>query len=195
MRVLLVESTPGNAEAVRAWLEESGHETATCFEPTAALAGPGGLGCRGVDHPEDCPLDRPTDLAVLVRDFDGGARSLTEMGAVCALRHRVHLVELTEPDPHDLDATMLAVVSEAHTDAPGGAYAEVVRAALAELDTLGGADVGVRVTRSPDRVHVMLDVPTAVDDRVLPMTVDRASRAVRGHDPFVKVIDVGVNRV
>jgi len=173
MRVLLVESTPGNGAGTAAWLQRNGHETATCFDP------PYGLACRGVENHDDCPLSRHADLAVLVRDLDSGTRTLTEMGAVCALRHRVHLVELIEPDDAELDA----IVGNTADDLLG--YEWAVEAALSE-------DTTVQVTRSSDRVHVHLGLaPGTPRDRV-PMIVDRANRAVRAYDPFVKVIDVAV---
>jgi hypothetical protein len=173
MRVLLVESTPGNGAAVAAWLATSGHETATCFDP------PHDLICRGTERIEDCPLHRHADLAVLVRDLDSGARMLTEMGAVCALRHRVPLVELIEPDE-----TAIATVLDGVCGVPPG-YEQVVRDAVPEARA-------VTITRGPGRVHARLHLAEDVGDR-LPMVVDRANRALRGYDPFVKVIDVAVD--
>jgi len=177
MRVLLVESTPGNGAGTAAWLQRNGHETATCFDP------PHGLACRGVENHDDCPLSRHADLAVLVSDLDSGTRTLTEMGAVCALRHRVRLVELVEPDDAELDAELDAIIGNAADDALG--YEWAVEAALSE-------DTTVQVTRSSDRVHVQLGLAPGTPRERVPMIVDRANRAVRAYDPFVKVIDVAV---
>lgn len=190
MRVLLVESTPGNATAVKRWLSDAGHETTTCFEP------PVGLGCKGVDHHENCPLASDTDLALLVRDLDGGARSLTEMGAVCALRHRIPVVEITEPSAATLEVALLAALAEAAGGPTTIGYVQAIRTALASVTSLvRPEDVGIIVDWSAGRVHAMLELPGDVADRNVPMIVDWASRALRAHDPYVKVIDVGVRRI
>jgi hypothetical protein len=71
-----------------------------------------------------------------------------------------------------------------------------VREAIGRVGALADPEsVGVTVRREPNRVHAMLDVPTAIDDDTVPMIVDWSSRALRAHDPYVKVIDVGVRRV
>lgn len=189
MRVLLVESTPGNATAVKRWLAEAGHETTTCFESPVTF------GCKGVERHEDCPLERATDLAVLVRDLDGGNHSLTEMGAVCAMRHRVPVVEVVEPGQNDLDSTLLAALAEAESAAASRGYVDAVRASLAEATTLADPDrIGITVTRSTDRVQATVDLPGDVVEHQVPMVVDCVSRALRRYDQYAKVIDVGVTR-
>jgi hypothetical protein len=107
MRVLLVESTPGNAREVTSWLEGAGHDVARCFDA------PTSFGCHAVVRREDCSLARPTDLALLVRDLGDHTHTLTEMGAVCAMRHHVPVVEVTEPHGHGLDPVLLGALSAA----------------------------------------------------------------------------------
>jgi hypothetical protein len=116
------------------------------------------------------------------------------MGAVCALRRRVPVVEITEPSLAELDIVMLAALAEATSDGTAS-YVAAVRAALGRLPSLPAPDmVGVHVTRTSARVHVMLDIPVGVADQAVPMVVDWASRAVRDHDQYVPVIDIGVTR-
>ena len=107
MRVLLVESTPGTATEVKDWLESHGHTTMTCFDPPVTF------GCRSVARREDCPLEWTVDVTMLVRDLDGQGHTLTEMGAVCAMRHRVPVVEITEPHRDRLDTLMRAALDDA----------------------------------------------------------------------------------
>jgi len=188
MRVLLVGSTPGNAREIVAWLRSAGHETATCFET------PVGFGCRGVTRHDDCPLDAHTDAALLVRDLDGSGHTLTEMGAVCALRHRVPVVELVEPHGNNLDATMLSVLEDVHLRCENREYVIAALEALARVPGVDITNIDIAVTREAGRVHAMVVVPAGMDDKQIPMVVDWVGRALRDHDRYAKVIDVGVRR-
>jgi len=189
MRVLLVESTPGSASAVRTWLQDAGHETASCFEA------PVSFGCKGSIRHEECVLDRHTDVAVVVRDLDRGPHTLTEMGAVCAMRHRVPVVELMEPGSTNLDAALLAALSQAESASATRGYVDAVRESLAKVTTLVGADrIGIEVTRASGRVHAMLELPGDLPEQQVAMVVDWAGRALRAHDQYAKVIDIGVRR-
>jgi hypothetical protein len=189
MRVLLVESTPGNAHEVADWLTEAGHEAMSCF------GSPVTFGCRGVEHHEDCPLDRHTDAALLVRDLDGGGHTLTEMGAVCAMRHRVPVVEMSEPTGVGLDATMLSVLEEVQHHTANQAYVQAALEALVRIPGIGDLSrIGITVNRQQDRVHALLALPPDIEDGQVPMLVDWVGRALRAHDHYAKVIDVGVRR-
>lgn len=189
MRVLLVESTPGNAYEVANWLGEAGHETVTCFDTPVTF------GCRGAERHEDCPLDRHTDAALLVRDIDGGGHTLTEMGAVCAMRHRVPVIEMTEPTGRGLDATMLSVLDEVQHHRLNTGYVRAAHDALARVPGLASAEaIGITVERQQDRVHALLALPADITDSQVPMIVDWVGRALRAHDPYAKVIDVGARR-
>lgn len=188
MRVLLVESTPGNAREVADWLRSAGHETATCFEA------PVGFGCRGVANHDDCPLGAHTDAALLVRDFAGRDHTLTEMGAVCALRHRVPVVELMEPNGTDLDTTMLSVLEDVRLQSTNRDYVIAALEALARIPNLDITRLNITVTRDENRVHAMVEIPADVDDKQVPLIVDWVGRALRDHDRYAKVIDVGFRR-
>lgn len=189
MRVLLVESTPGNAHEVHSWLSNAGHEVAHCFDTPVTF------GCRGATQHDDCPLESHTDMAVLVRDLAGHTHTLTEMGAVCAMRHRVPVVEVTEPHRRELDVTMLGVLAAVQYRTEHNDYERAVRDVLSRLTGPANAErVQVVVTLQPDRVHAMLHVPQDLDAAVVSTMVDHAGRALRQHDPYVRVIDVGVRR-
>ncbi|MEY4372766.1 MAG: hypothetical protein RL219_1535 [Actinomycetota bacterium] len=189
MRVLLVESTPGNAHEVNSWLTDAGHEVVRCFDTPVTF------GCRGTVAHNDCPLESRADMALLVRDLAGHAHTLTEMGAVCAMRHRIPVVEVTEPHSRDLDATMLGALAAVQYRTEHADYEHAVRDALGRLPGLAHAErVQVVVTLQPDRVHAMLHVPDDLDGALVSTMVDHAGRALRAHDPHVRVIDVGVRR-
>ena len=105
MRLLLIESTPGNATEIGAHLLADGHEVVHCADEH----GP----CRGTTHHMDCPVEHHLDLAIVARDPDA-PRTLDEMGSVCAARHRVPLMEI-DPSEGELPsvtvATFLAAVT------------------------------------------------------------------------------------
>lgn len=189
MRVLLVESTPGNAVEVREWLESEGHAALTCFESPVTF------GCRGVGRHEDCPLEGTVDVAMLVRDLDGHGHTLTEMGAVCAMRHRVPVVEITEPHHNHLDATMRTALAGSADPTLVDGYERAARAGLHDAPGVADLEVsGIDVVHEGLHVRATLHVGAGVDDARLPMLVDRVGRALRRHDPYASVIDVGVHR-
>jgi hypothetical protein len=189
MRVLLVESTPGHAVEVEKWLRDEGHSVSHCFDVPVAFA------CRGADDRADCPLDRPADVAVLVRDLDGHGRTLTEMGAVCSMKHRIPVVEITEPHRGQLDTTLRSALAAADDGGTVG-YERAALAGLVDAPGLGRHEVlGVVVTRDDGHVRADVRVATHVDQARIPTLVDRVARALRRHDPYASVIDVGVSRL
>lgn len=170
MRLLLIESTPGNAREINDRLTAAGHEVVMC----ADAHGP----CRGVTHHEDCPIEHHTDLTLVAREA-GTSRSLDEMGSVCSARHHIPVVEL---DPRDPDAVRdLPVTHALASRAVRAAYANAVRSEIREAE--------VTIERSPDLVHVTLRVPPGTN---VSAVADRARKVVREHDPYVRGIDVSV---
>jgi len=179
MRLLLIESAPGNAHQIRADLLHEGHDVLSCDD------GHGGP-CRGVDHHEDCPLERHVDMAIVART-QSDAHTLAEMGSVCAQRHRVPLVEV---DPFDVadDMPSVAVANALATRRVEATYAAAVRAELRHLAAI------VDVRRAPNRIHATVQVPASqgATGQQVAAIADRARHALREHDQFVGQIDVAV---
>lgn len=178
MKLLLIESTPGNATAIQADLVDEGHDIVSCND---THGGP----CRGIAHHRECPMEQHIDLAIVTRD-PRAAHSLHEMGSVCAQQHRVPLVEVDPSDVAD-DFPSAAVAAALATRRVEAAYATAVR------HELSGVPAIVDVRRDRNRVHVNVQVPASMGDRaVLSHVADRARHATREHDPFVSGIDVSV---
>jgi hypothetical protein len=180
MRILLVATRPEDATAVESTLLGEGHTVTTCSD------GNGGP-CRGTEHVEQCPLESSVDLAVIARG-QGVEPGLLEMGATCAVHHRVGVVEIDPADPpleslYDLaDAAEAAVVAE---------YEQSVRD-LIHRALPAGTVPAVVVTRRDQDVHVSVLVDRRLDALTVSAVADRARAGVRRHDRFAKVIDVAV---
>ena len=175
MRLLLIESTPGNAREIGSHLVTDGHEVVHCADEH----GP----CRGSTHHMECPAEQHLDLAIVARDPDA-VRTLAEMGSVCATRHRVPLMEL---DPTQEGLPSVAVAQAIALRAVLAGYATAIRHELAHLPAL------VEVRRTPDLIHATVHVPESLNTpQALSAVADRARKAVREYDPYVKVIDVSV---
>lgn len=178
MKLLLIESTPGNAAAVEADLRAEGHDVLTCSD------GHGGP-CRGVEHHADCPMEQHIDLAIVAR-APGSPRSLDEMGSVCATRHRVPLVEVDPSDVAD-DLPSVTVATALATRRVEAGFAAAIRQELPNVAAI------VDVRREPNRIHVTVQVPASHGGASeVSAVADRARHAVRQHDPYVSGIDVSV---
>ncbi len=178
MKLLLIESTPGNAAAIESDLVAEGHEVVTC---TDELGGP----CSGAIHHHDCPMEQHIDMAIVTREA-GSPRTLAEMGSVCATRHRVPLVEVDPAEVAD-DLPSVAVATALATRRIEAAYATAIRHELGHVAAI------VDVRRQPHLIHVTVQVP-ASDGTASKLShiADRARHAVREHDPFVTGIDIAV---
>lgn len=193
MRVLLVESCPGTSDEVRIQLADAGHEVVECFDDKAPL-------CVGIDDGRRCPMNNQVDVAVAVRVPGDGAAKLHEMGAVCAIRHRVPLVEYPglETSPFHGRATatngdVLAALDDAVSN--GSPHAIAATNALRQLPHLVGRDQqGIYATAERDgaRLHLTVHLPDDLEANVAGHAVTAMIRAVRAYDPYIPVIDVSM---
>lgn len=178
MKLLLIESTPGNAAAIKSELMAEGHEVLTCDDDHGAL-------CRGMEHPAECPMEQHIDMAIVTR-APGSAHTLSEMGSVCAARHRVPLVEVDPADVADVLPSVTAATALASRRVEAG-FAAAIRQELGHVAAI------VDVSREIDRIHVTVQVPASEGTPTkLSNVADRARHAVREHDQFVRVVDVAV---
>ncbi|MEP7203705.1 MAG: hypothetical protein ABI894_13910 [Ilumatobacteraceae bacterium] len=179
MEVLVIESSPGIADTLQHRLVRDGHTAITCND---THGGP----CKGIVSHEQCPLTNHIDLAVLARQ-PGVERSLNEMGAVCAARHRVPMVTLYPGDEFGpgVSTEISAAVARRAVEAE---YAAVVRRQLRQ-------DVDdIKVERDYQRVHVTISVAEALSAAAMHRLSDRVRQAVRDHDYYTPVIDISVVR-
>lgn len=176
MRLLLIESTPGNGAAIGDDLRANGHEVVACHDEHG---GP----CRGVADHDDCPLEQRVDMALVTRT-PGSAHTLAEMGAVCAAQRRLPVLEVDPADPAD-DLPDLTVAHALGVRRVEAAYATAVRQALGARCT----DVAVR--RHGDRVVATVHVAQP-DPATVAAVADRTRQALRAHDPFVAGLDICV---
>lgn len=180
MRILLVATRPEDATAVESTLLDEGHTVTTCFD------GNGGP-CRGTRYAEHCPLESSVDVAVIARGSDVEP-GLLEMGAICAVHHRVGVVAIDPASPpvesiYDLaDAAEAAVCVEYEAS-----VRELIQRAL-PVDAVAVVDV----TRRDLDVHVSVLVDRRLDALTVSAIADRARAGVRRHDRFAKVINVAV---
>ena len=178
MRLLLIESTPGNASELSEQLLAEGHDIVQCTDDEG---GP----CRGAEHHAQCPLEQHVDLAILARHPES-AHTLAEMGSVCANRHRVPLVVI-DPTQTEDELPSVTVAGAIANRVVESAYAAAVRRELSNLPTI------VEVRRLEDTVRVNVQLPASQNSpAALSAAADRARFAVRTHDPFVAHIDVSV---
>jgi len=179
MKLLLIESTPGNASELNQRLSAEGHEVVHCADDK-------GGHCRGAEYHSDCPLEGHVDLAILTRE-PGTPHSLSEMGSVCANRYRVPLV-VVDPTQADDELPSVTVARAVANRVLETAYATAVRRELSHLPTV------VEVCRRVDSVRVNVQLPVSQNNpAAISAAADRARFAVRKHDPFVQSIDVAVS--
>ena len=178
MKLLLIESAPGNAAVIEQELLANGHEVVSC---TDDQGGP----CRGAADHHECPLEQHVDLAIVAREPDA-PRLLGEMGAVCAGRHRVPVIEVDPENPAE-DLPDLTVANALAARKVEAGYAQAVRNELGRVPAL------VDVRREPNRIVANVQVPASEGTPArLSAVADRARKAVREHDPYVGNIDVNV---
>ena len=178
MKLLLIESTPGNATAIQSDLMAEGHEIVSCQDEHG---GP----CKGVGDHHACPMEQHIDMAIVTRD-PGAPHTLAEMGSVCATLHRVPIVEVDPSDVAD-DLPSVAVANAVATRRVEAGFASAIRQELAHLPVI------VDVRREPNRIHATIQVPAGQSSAAkLSAVADRARHAVREHDPYVSGIDVVV---
>lgn len=175
-----MSSHPDDAQAVEQRLREEGHETVGCSDQH----GP----CRGVDDADDCPLHGDIDLTVVAR-AGHTRRDLHEMGAVCAERARIGVVEVDPWDMGNLDVAQLAHDAELATVER---YERRIGEQLADVLPAGvGCTVKVRRMRSNVHATVTLEGPL-LSGHQQAAVADRARAAARRYDRGAASIDVAV---
>jgi hypothetical protein len=122
------------------------------------------------------------------------------MGAVCAIRHRVPLVEYPglETSPFHGRATatngdVLGALDEAVSN--GSPHAIAATNALRQLPHLADADTSkifATAERDGSRLHLVVHLPDDLAANIAGHAVTAMIRAVRAYDPYVPVIDVSM---
>ena len=185
MRILLVESTPGNAEEFGRWLDDNGHDSIRCFTTDQQHV------CRGMHDADACPLASPIDATLVVRDPDQ-APTLTEMGGVCAMRYRSAIVEVAEGTRPE--AVLSGAFGPELFESAIDGYVTAIRRALLDAPVMSTAMIEtmtISVDRTHTRVAAVLTVPGLEPSR-RGVVADRTARALRRHDRFTSVIDVSI---
>jgi len=177
MDVLVIESEPGIAATLEHRLVRDGHEVISCND---SKGGP----CAGVESNAVCPLQQHVDVAVLARQR-GAARSLNEMGAVCALRHRVPLVTLYPGDEFGPGASTEIAAAVARRAVEAG-YEAVIR------KQVGHAVDDIIVQREYRRIHVTISVDPAMSALNIQRLVDRVRQVVCAHAVHTETVDISV---
>lgn len=198
LNILVLESEPGAGANAASQLTAEGHRVHRCHEGATAFP------CSSLSN-DGCPLETATiDVALTVRSRDGADASAFEDGVSCALQHRVPLVVAGATSDHPYGAFASCVVSS-EQDLPsvvtGAARGQLVehevlatQAAREVLARRGfdGIDLHVDARRNRGGVHVVIDVPTEVDQSTRSMVGVRVQSALGRYDRHARTIDVAV---
>lgn len=196
MRILLVDGDRSEAAVLAGQLGERGHEVVRCFSDLGPSV------CVGVEHPELCPVDSlGCDVALVVREATSEP-SLREMGAICAVRRHIPLVEACADtgSPYTTWSTPTGTaVVEAVEDFDSGFRPRLVAAVesrLAEVPAVRrlGRLPTVAVRRLGTSIHLSLTLPAEATTPDEESIVTWAVRALREADPYSPCADVTIRR-
>ncbi|MFM7756408.1 MAG: hypothetical protein ACKO84_06590 [Actinomycetota bacterium] len=196
MRILLVDGDRSEGAVLAGQLGERGHDVVRC------LPLEGNSVCVGAFDPTLCPVESlGCDVALVVREA-AAIPGLREMGAVCAIRRHIPLVEV-RPDgdsPYGRWSTPTGTaVVEAVEDFDSGARPGLVAAVEERLASLPavirlGRMPTVAIRRQGTRLLMSLTLPpdaTRADEESI---VTLAVRALRELDPHALTADVTTHR-
>lgn len=194
MKILMIDSDRAEGAVLADEFRTRGHDVVRCFpNDTDGI-------CVGVHDQTSCPVDSlGCDVALVVRDDDGPVR-FHEMGAVCAVRRHIPLVEAyghgDGPFAEWATPTGTAVV-EAVEEFDAGLrprLVEAVEKALLDLPVVArlGRLPTVAVRATGDRLTMSIGMPNGVTSADEDAIVTWAVRAVRATDPHSSTADVVV---
>jgi len=196
MRILLVDGDQNEGAVLAGQLGERGHDVVHCFPPDGHAV------CVGATDPAHCPVESlGCDVALVVRD-PRQEPGLREMGAICAIRRHIPLVEAF-PDassPFQQWSTQAGTaIIEAVEECDSGARPRLVAAVEERLAVLPavirlGRMPTVAIRRQGSQLVMTLTLAphaTAADEDSI---VTWAVRALRELDPHALTADVSVLR-
>lgn len=197
MRILLVDGDRCESSDLAGQLGQRGHEVVRCFPHE------GDHVCVGVDHPENCPVESlGCDVALVLRDESRGPL-LREMGAICAVRRHIPVVEAS-PDAMMSPSTWSTQSGTAVVDALEGfdsgfrpRLVAAVEARLGDVPAVRrlGQIPTVAVRRIGTGLHMTLTLANEYSRTEEESIVTWAVRALREGDPHASSADVSIRRI
>lgn len=197
MKILVVDADLNEAATLTDQLDERGHEVVRCFPEN------GDTLCAGAKHPEQCPVESlGCDVALIVRE-SGSEPTLREMGAICAVRRHIPLIEARpdESSPYASWSTPTgAAIVDAVEEMDFGVRPRLVQAVENRLATLPavqrlGRVPTVSVRRRGSSLHMTialaLETTRGEEDSIVTWSV----RALRETDPHTSTVDITIRRV
>ena len=168
MRILLVDGDQSEGVVLAGQLGERGHDVVRCFPPEGHTL------CVGASDASKCPVESlGCDVALIVRDAETEP-GLREMGAVCAIRRHIPVIE----------ACAESKSSFAAWSTPAGT---AVIEAVEDFDT--GARPGL-VSAIEARLLLNITLPPGATQAEEESIITWAVRCLREKDPHSSTADV-----
>ena len=194
MRILLVDGDQSEGVVLAGQLGERGHEVVRCFPPEGHTL------CIGASDSSKCPVESlGCDVALIVRDAETEP-GLREMGAVCAIRRHIPVIEACAEakSPFATWSTPAGTaVIEAVEVFDTGARPGLVSAIEARLATLPavirlGKIPTIAVRHKDSRLLLNITLPPGVTQAEEESIITWAVRCLREKDPYSSTADVSV---
>lgn len=199
--VLALENRRGDARVAISELEARGHRVQRCHEDGEAP-----FPCRGVVDPNDCPLEGPIDVALVVRHHIRPHPSDDESGVACAIRAGVPVVEQGSSilDPFDAwitarvdDLSVADTCEQAVTLFHEPLIADIRRRCTPLLDAAGidPSKVACAIELDWPQLRVRIALPAPVSSGMRDSMAVRALDAVRAGRRSYEKVNVQVREV
>ena len=182
MRILVVDADAGKSAKVVDTLGARGHEVVTCFPNDDRM-------CVGARDSSQCPVESlGCDVTVVFRD-PAAAPQLREMGAICASRRHVPLIDSASTGGDIVSAV------EGFDTGSRPRLVDLVERRLADLPVVVrlGRVPTVSVRHVGDGLTMTIDLPPGISRDEEDSIVTWAARALRENDPYSLTADVVVH--
>lgn len=195
MRILLVDGDESEGIVLAGQLGERGHEVVRCFPLEGQAL------CVGASDSSQCPVESlGCDVALLVRDAESEP-GLREMGAVCAIRRHIPVIEAfaESKSPFASWSTPAGTaVVEAVEEFDTGARPGLVTAIEARLATLPavirlGKMPTIAVRHQGSQLLLNITLPPGASAIEEESIVTWAVRCLREQDPHSLTADVSIH--
>ena len=173
MRILLVDGDKSEGVVLAGQLSERGHDVVRCFPLEGHAL------CVGASDSSKCPVESlGCDVALVVRDAEVEP-GLREMGAICAIRRHIPIIEAVEDFDTGARPGLVTAIEARLATLPA-----VIR--LGQLPTIAVRHVGSRLLMN-------ITLPPGATPAEEESIVTWAVRCLREQDPYALTADVSVD--